>query len=75
MLSVVDKLDVLFQQMAIRTLSGDTQGEGVANGQEELKACAINVEYVDEGAAQNEGYYDVYVCMYILFRQHHIFGY
>lgn len=40
----------------MRTLSGDA-AEGVANGQQDVKACAINVEYVDENAAQNEGYY------------------
>lgn len=51
----IPKKLVDYKQLAIRTLSGDTQVEGVANGQEELKGCAINVECVDDEAAQNEG--------------------
>lgn len=65
MLNMTDKHEILFQQLAIRTLSGDTQVEGVANGQEELKGCAINVECVDDEAAQNEGYYDIHVFFWL----------
>lgn len=63
---MIDKLEILFQQLAIRTLSGDTQVEGEASGQEELKGCAINVECVDDEAAQKEGYYDISVFFWLL---------
>lgn len=43
----IPKKLVDYKQLAIRTLSGDT-GEGPVDESQELNACAINVECVDE---------------------------